>query len=384
MQGLIPRTIVIICLVAQLSGCATSGNVSAFKASKEIDHITEEEQRLWHESQDFDKNLKLSGRVYPDKYTTDYLQNIMDTLYPEFEGRIKVKILNDPHLNAFALPNGSIYIHLGLLSRFENEAQLATVLAHEGAHFIDKHGLRSRRSTKGASAFALATIVVGVPIVGLAAVSSIYGYSQELENDADRIGYERLVKAGYSAQESVKTFEHLAAEVNALEIDEPYFFSTHPKLQERIDNYSELNKKSAVDGRIAASEYQQKTREVRIDSLQADLSMHRYKSIIVALDDKTRQTQYPPEAFYYLGEAFRLRNDDTDTKQALASYQTALDAAPDFAPTHRALGLYYMKQGQDDDAKKFFANYMRLAPEAKDIAFIRNYYNTLEHRGNTQ
>ncbi len=57
----------------------------------------------------------------------------------------KVKVVKDPFLNAFALPDGSIYFHTGLLARMENEAQLATVLGHEIAHFINRDSARQLR-----------------------------------------------------------------------------------------------------------------------------------------------------------------------------------------------------------------------------------------------
>ena len=372
------RYFLLLLLFPLLHGCSGSGQVRAFKDSNEINALNAEEKRLWHESKNLDKKLSLSNQIYDDPATTVYLQTIMDKLFPEFEGRIRVKIVKTPHLNAFALPNGSIYVHLGLMARFENEAQLATVLAHEGAHFIDKHGLRSRRNLKDSSAFAVGTALVGIPFIGhIAALSSVYGYSQDLENDADRIGYQRLIKAGYDPSETVQTFQHLAAEVKAQDLEEPYFFSTHPKLQERIDNFTELNKSSKKGGYIGKQDYLTATSDARIDSLQADLSLHRYKSIILALSTEHRQALYPGEAFYFLGEAYRLRGNEGDKDKAIEAYNIALNKAPEFPLTHRALGLHHMKNKQYEKAKSYFDNYIRLAPTAKDIAFIREYSDSL-------
>jgi hypothetical protein len=116
----------------------------------------------------------------------------MDRLYPEFKGKIQVHLYDSTQLNAFALPNGSVYFNIGLLARIANEAQLAAVLGHEAAHFIEKHSFRERVSAKNASAFA----VSGIPFASLAAVSSISGFSRDLEREADMKGYARLVKGG--------------------------------------------------------------------------------------------------------------------------------------------------------------------------------------------
>src|SRR2546426_7325972 len=53
--------------------------------------------------------------------------------------------MSDPTLNAFAMPNGRIYVHSGLLSRLDNEAQLATILGHEMTHVTSRHALRFTR-----------------------------------------------------------------------------------------------------------------------------------------------------------------------------------------------------------------------------------------------
>ena len=56
---------------------------------------------------------------------------------------VKIVVIKDPYLNAFAFPNGVIYIHTGMLARMDNEAQLAALLAHEMSHCIHRHTLRA-------------------------------------------------------------------------------------------------------------------------------------------------------------------------------------------------------------------------------------------------
>ena len=59
-----------------------------------------------------------------------------------------IHVLINPSLNAFAYPTGAIYVHSGLLARLENEAQLATVLAHEIAHIVHRHAIRHLRQER--------------------------------------------------------------------------------------------------------------------------------------------------------------------------------------------------------------------------------------------
>jgi len=162
------------------SGCATTGDVTAFKDANDTSNIQESEGRLWHEARSYDTTIERSGQIYEDPRATAYLQGVMDRLYPEFKGKIHVHLYDSTQLNAFALPNGSVYFNIGLLARIGNEAQLAAVLGHEAAHFIEKHSFRERVSAKNASAFA----VSGIPFASLAAVSSITGFSRKLTKDA--------------------------------------------------------------------------------------------------------------------------------------------------------------------------------------------------------
>ena len=336
-----------------------------------------EENSLWQEADELDRALVRAGKVNADPALTAYLQGIMDRLYPEFAGRLNVHLLNAQQINAFALPNGSVYVNAGLIARFQNEAQLATVMAHEGAHFTHRHSLQQAELAKNASAFALVVAMLGVPLVGdLVALSSMFGYSQEHEREADEIGYQRLLAAGYDPRESVRTFEHLLAEIKAADIDEPFFFASHPKLQERIDHYRELST-GANGGETARERYLDTTAALRLASLDADLAAYRYKQLILVLGDPERRSEYPPEATYYLGEAYRQRGEAGDLERAETEYRSAMDAAPSFAPPYRALGLLAYKRGDKAAAAPLLQRYLELAPDAPDRGHIEHYLKAL-------
>lgn len=345
---------------------------------KQIAALEEEEVRLWREGDNADKQLLRAGRLYQHPALTAYLQRIMDRLYPEWAGTIRVSLVDDPSLNAFALPNGSIYFHVGLLARLENEAQLATVLAHEGAHFVLRHGYQHRQQVKGASAFGLVVGVIGVPIVSiigqLAAVSSMFGYSQTLEKEADDMGFRRMVLAGYEPKESVRVFEHLADEAKANEQKEPFFFASHPQLTERIESYLKLLPHSgAENGEVEAERFEASIGDLRTLTIESDLGRARFKNVLLILEDPERRKRYPPYADYFLGEAYRLRGEEGDLEKARAAYLKSIQAAPDYAPGYRQLGLISLKQQQLSEAKDYFTRYLQKQPAAKDKAFIDGY-----------
>ncbi|MGW8248671.1 MAG: M48 family metalloprotease [Acidiferrobacterales bacterium] len=367
--------LLVIFLTVLATGCATSSGVtSSFSSGADTKKITEKEQRLWSEANDYDATLKLSGQVYRDRQIDRYLQSVMDRLYPEFKGKIRVRMFNSTQLGAFALPNGSIYFNVGLLARIDNEAQLATVLGHEGAHFIYKHSFKERVRAKNASAFAS----FGVPLGNLIAISSITGYSRTFEREADNKGFTRMVKAGYDPRESYKVFEYLAKEVKALGMKEPYFFSTHPRLVERIENFKELSKNSRHGGKKGYQQYNRLMRPLRLHVLKADLGQDRYKDIILVMTEKRANRLYPAAAQYYLGEAYSRRGKKGDDKLALRAFHLAIKRAPNFAPTYKVLGVRYMKKRNKGKARYYFQRYLALAPkDARDRAYVKSYMSAL-------
>jgi predicted Zn-dependent protease len=346
--------------------------------------VNENEQRLWTEADEVSTMLVKSGRVLDDPALTAYVQRVADRLFPEFKGHIRVRILKAQSLNAFALPNGDIYLHEGILARFRNESQLAALLGHEGTHFVNRHSFQSSENVKSTTALGTVLAVVGVPVVGLAAnllvVSSITGYSRDLEAEADELGYKRLVAAGYDPREAPKLFKLMMKEVEASDAKEPFFFSTHPALQDRYDNYLRLSKGAPPPKNPAPDRYLETFAGLRLASLEAEVSMARCKQVIALLKEPERRGDYPPYVDYYLGEAYRQRGDKGDHELAKAAYLKAIAAAPGFAPAHRALGMQLLKAGAYDDAVRELETYLSLAQNATDRAYAQMYLEEARKR----
>jgi predicted Zn-dependent protease len=370
---------VLLCSAAWMWASAMAANVLPFEDGAAVGQISEQEQRMWSAGNEFDDAMGRSDQVYQNEQLTAYVQAVMDKLFPEFRGRIRIRLLKSPQLNAFALPNGSVYVNAGLLARFENEAQLATVLAHEGTHFVNRHGFRSQENVKDTSAVGVVAAMLGVPpvVTGVLGMSSIFGYSRDLETEADNRGYERLTGAGYDVREAPKVFEHLAKEVKLADIKEPFFFSSHPKLQERIDSFTKLSAGAPSGGEVFESEYRANLTELRIMDLELQLSMGRYKNVLLMLHDEDRIRDYPPIAYYYLGEAYRMRKEQGDAELARQAYGRAVELAPEFAPSYRALGVYYMKLGSYPEAQRYLTRYVEMAPDAADRKYVDQYLETI-------
>ena len=155
-------------------------------------------------------------------------------------------LIEDNSLNAFAAPGGIIGVNAGLFKHSDNEAQFASVIAHELAHLSQRHFARqilegSDRSNQSL-ATVLAAIVVAVATSSPAAIIGGQGllvaqqlrFSRLYETEADREGYLTLQKAGYDTIEMSEMFKNMQ-EVRRLSGDNiPEFLLTHPITTRRI------------------------------------------------------------------------------------------------------------------------------------------------------
>ena len=171
-------------------------------------------------------------------------------------------IIEDNNLNAFAAPGGIIGVNAGLYKYSDNEAQFASVIAHELAHLSQRHFARqvlenSDRSNANMATL-LASIVVAVATRSPAAVIGGQGiiatqslrYSRLYESEADREGFVTLDKAGYRTQEMSQMFRNMQ-EVRRLSGDNvPEFLLTHPITTRRITESRERARQSDESGII--------------------------------------------------------------------------------------------------------------------------------------
>ena len=149
-------------------------------------------------------------------------------------------LVNDPSINAFALPGGPTFVHTGLLKAAENEAQLAGVMAHEIGHVALRHG--TNQASK-ANLIQLPAMIAGGLAgdgilgqlaqvgIGLGANSVLLKYSRDAEKQADALGAQLMAQAGYNPLEMARFFEKLAAEGGSRG---PVFLSSHPDPGDRM------------------------------------------------------------------------------------------------------------------------------------------------------
>lgn len=184
-------------------------------------------------------------------YVTKVGKRLADTDIPaKSEFPFKFTVLNDPSINAFALPGGPMFVFTGLLSAVKTEGELAGVLGHEMAHVILRHGtnqVSKANLLQIPAAVAQATMADGSAVgqlaqlgIGFGLSSLLLKFSRTAETQADAMGSRIMAQAGYNPLDMARFFETLEAEGGQ---KGPEFFSDHP---------NPGNRRKAIEAETAA------------------------------------------------------------------------------------------------------------------------------------
>ncbi len=170
---------------------------------------------------------------------------------PEYQWEFAI-IRDDRTINAFALPGGKVAVFTGILKITKNEEGLATVIGHEVAHALQRHGAerysRSMLEMIGQVGALAAGAVAGRPDAAIAAMSA-YGvgvslpFERKQESEADYIGLKLMAQAGYDPREAVPFWERMSGCPKQMigkmcfraQQTIPEFLSTHPSDVARIN-----------------------------------------------------------------------------------------------------------------------------------------------------
>ena len=169
--------------------------------------------------------------------------------------------INDPSINAFAMPGGYIGVHTGLILSAQSESELAGVMAHEISHITQRHISRqvfqsSKLSMASMLAMGLALLaarsngqLAGAAIASAqaGAISAQLAFSRDFEREADRMGFETLRKAGFDVRGMAEFFERLQKSVRLYENNATAYLRTHPLTGERLSDMQ--NREQAVSYR---------------------------------------------------------------------------------------------------------------------------------------
>jgi predicted Zn-dependent protease len=165
--------------------------------------------------------------------------------------RWEFNLVEDPAVNAWAMPGGKVVVYTGLLPVARDDAGLAVVMGHEIAHAIARHG--AERMTQGLivemGGVALSQAMADSPAATKDLFMRSYGigtqvgvllpYSRVQETEADRMGLIFMAMAGYNPNEAIGFWQRMSASKKG-QAGPPEFLSTHPADATRINNIKNL------------------------------------------------------------------------------------------------------------------------------------------------
>jgi predicted Zn-dependent protease len=217
------------------------------------------------------RSIRQSGQLVEDPQITEYINDIGHRIAAqtnEGDHNFTFFVVNDPRINAFALPGGYIGVHTGLIDATRNEDELAGVLAHEVAHVTQRHIARSIHANSRQSILSTA-LMLGALILGAAAGDSDalqagmvvaqgtaaqqqINFTRSNEHEADRIGIGALAAAGFDPHGMGSFFEVMSRQqLSAPDQRMPEFLRTHPVTSTRI---AEANARAAEYPRIISDD----------------------------------------------------------------------------------------------------------------------------------
>ena len=419
------RCVACALVTALLAGCAST-KVPPIGAGRPF-QLEADERRIWVDAEKEEAKLERSGKVYDDPLLEEYLGRIGDRLVgsevKEAGVGLRFTVFRDPSLNAFAMPNGRVYIHTGLLARLENEAQLATVLGHELTHVTNRDALRFQRDATNkmialnvlaiAASIGVAVAagkqaergnVVGAAVLSqtanvilglglqLAAVAAINGYGRDIERQADEEGLARMVKAGYDPTQAPRVYQLLKKDGGDPSRLENFFFGNHPRLDERIETTSALlasryaAEAQAPDRIVDTPEFNLRIRTVVRENAALDIRAGRFNLAKAQLDRVLAIIPRDPVAHLYYGDLYRIQSQraraladkENLVRRAIDEYTEAARLDPAYPDPFRQLGFLYYQQEERDRSREAFQTYLRLKPDAPDARRIKEYLLELD------
>ncbi|HVA72070.1 MAG TPA: M48 family metallopeptidase [Candidatus Limnocylindrales bacterium] len=191
------------------------------------------------------EEVEKTSKLLHDPVVVGYVNKVGQNLVRNSDAQVPftIKVIDDDHINAFALPGGFFYVNTGVILHADNEAELAGVMAHEIAHVAARH--QTRNETK-ANIMQIASIPLIMALPGTMAGYGAYEglnlaipmtylkFSRDAEREADYLGIQYMYKAGYDPNMFVEFFEKIEAEEKKQPGTIPKIFDTHPPTPDRI------------------------------------------------------------------------------------------------------------------------------------------------------
>ncbi|MFN4326733.1 MAG: M48 family metalloprotease [Azonexus sp.] len=309
------------------------------------------------------------------------------------------RVLNANYVNAYTFPGGAMGVTRGILVDLNDEAELAALLGHELGHVNARHAAQRQGQAMVASVAATGINIIGSAAgfggltdlgTQLGASALLSSYSRDNEREADALGQEYMVRAGYPASGMVGLQQLLVDQEKESPGMLQTMFSTHPMSRERRDTARQL-----ADTRYAASNGRDKGRERFMDNTaalrrikptiaacqKAELAMSRkdYGKAEEGFRTALRATPRDYAANVLLAKCLSAQGKDA---QALEYARAATTIYPQEAQAQKLVGVLALAQKDPGAAYEHLDRYDRLLPGDAGVTFLKGV--SLEGMGRRQ
>ncbi len=346
-----------------------------------------DERGLWMEADEDERILRDSPLLVRDEALRGYVKSVLCRTVGEDRCKgVRIYIVEVPAFNASMMPNGTMRVFTGLLLRVRSEAELASVLGHEFAHFELRHGLKDFKHARTATDIMAWVSVLGglsgtnTDMTQFALLGSIFHFSREQEQEADLLGLKYLTASPYPAASAANVWTNLMAEEDATKAGRnrksrhPYtagFFATHPTERTRAAylTTAALAVNDPGDARVAS--YREALAGEMPKLLAAQIKLNDFGGSDYLIGEMARSIGWTKDLLFARAELYRDRGNPRDLETAATLYQSALDAGLAAPTAYRGLGLSLMRSGRSTDGAAALRRYLEQSPGAADASAIR-------------
>jgi len=353
-----------------------------------------------------EEEIQVDKQYSPVQFSSDYgsvqdkaLNDYVDQVGKQMSSRThrpkmpySFRVVNATYVNAYAFPGGSIACTRGILLDLDNEAELAALLGHELGHVNARH--TAQQMSKGAitqvfvGGFAVLAGTAGATLGQMAAQLGTIGagallasYSRDHEREADGLGMEYMVKAGYNPKGMVGLMDMLRSlnknKPSAIEL----MFATHPMSDERYDTAVKTARKdysSAANLSLYRERYMDNTARLRaqkeaIEEMQKGEQLMAKKKFTEAENHLKNALREAPDDYAALVMMATCQLLQKEYREGLRYSEEAKNVYPREAQAHHLSGFAKIQTKDYEGAYEEFSTCEKLLPANPNSIFFKGY-----------
>jgi hypothetical protein len=338
-----------------------------------------DERGLWLEIDELERKVGHFKDVVRSPELGAYLQEVLCRSVGEDRCRgARIYVLRDASFNAGMYPNGMMVVHSGLLLRMHNEAELASVLGHEFAHFEKRHVLNGFRKARTAGDILSWAAVLGVnPGIQSLFLADLFRFSRDQEREADLVSAEYLRASPYPSRAAaavwVRAIDEDAAQAKERKRSKRNaatgWLDSHPSNHARATYLARFSEAAADDGDERGDRFAAAMRPHLLSFFDDQLQRNDFAATLYVLEEMASDG-WSPDLLLLKGELYRKRGNPRDLVTAMEAFESAVAAGCDRPEAWRGLGLVQLRAGRMDEGREALATYLRLRPDAPDAPMM--------------